>query len=125
MIIGIGTDLIEVRRVQEAIKKYGDRFARRIFTETEIAYCSPKKTAALHYAGRFAAKEAAFKALEHGWGGSLSWKEVEISNEGSGAPRLTFHGKALELAKEKKVKNAYVTISHIQEYASAVVILES
>lgn len=125
MIIGIGTDIIEVSRVQEAMQKYGDRFARRIFTEIEIAYCSPKKTAALHYAGRFAAKEAAFKALEHGWGGSLGWKEIEISNEGSGAPRISFHGKALELANNKKVRNAFVTISHIQDFASAVVILES
>jgi holo-[acyl-carrier protein] synthase len=124
MIIGIGTDIIEVTRVHEAMQKYGDRFARRIFTDTEIAYCSAKKTAALHYAGRFAAKEAAFKALEHGWGGSLGWKEVEITNEVSGAPRLSFHGKALELANEKKVRNVFVTISHIQDYASAVVILE-
>lgn len=124
MIVGIGTDVIEVKRVQEAIEKYGDRFLRRIFTETEIEYCSTKKAAALHYAGRFASKEAAFKALERGWGGELSWKEIEITNEPSGAPRLHFYGKALETANQKKVNAAHVSISHIQDLATAVVVLE-
>jgi holo-[acyl-carrier protein] synthase len=125
MIIGIGIDLIEVRRIREAIDKYGDRFVRRIFTPVEIEYCSTKKNAALHYAGRFAAKEAAFKAMERGWGGDLSWKDIEIHNEPSGAPRVVFYGKALERIQELKVSRGHVTISHIEEHATAAVVLES
>jgi holo-[acyl-carrier protein] synthase len=125
MICGIGIDLIEVSRIRDAIAKYGDRFAKRIYTSVEIEYCSSKKNAALHYAGRFAAKEAAFKAMERGWMGDISWKEIEVYNEPSGAPRIVFYGKALELIKEKKVVRAFVTISHIEEHATAVVVLES
>ena len=124
MISGIGIDLIEVQRIREAIAKYGDRFLNRIYTKVEIEYCSTKKSAELHYAGRFAAKEAAFKAMERGWGGDISWKEIEIHNETSGAPRVVFYGKALELIQQKKIVRAHVTISHIEEHATAVVILE-
>ena len=125
MIVGIGIDLIEVKRIREAIDKYGERFLRRIYTKVEVEYCSTKKNAAIHYAGRFAAKEAAFKAMERGWGGDISWTEIEIFNEPSGAPRLVFYGKALELIQQKKVVHSYVTISHIEEHATAVVVLES
>src|SRR5262245_44569867 len=125
MISGIGIDLIEVSRIRDAIAKYGDRFTNRIYTKVEIEYCSSKKNAALHYAGRFAAKEAAFKAMERGWMGDISWKEIEVYNEPSGAPRIVFYGKALELIQEKKVVRAFVTISHIEEHATAAVVLES
>jgi holo-[acyl-carrier protein] synthase len=124
MISGIGIDLIEVRRIREAIEKYGDRFVKRIYTDVEIEYCSSKKAAALHYAGRFAAKEAAFKALERGWGGDISWKEIEVVNEPSGAPRLVCYGKALELMERKGIVRSYISISHIEEHATAVVVLE-
>jgi len=124
MIVGIGTDIIEVKRIQEAIDKYGERFLRRIFTAVEIEYCSARKTAPLHYAGRFASKEAAFKALEQGWGGEVSWKDVEVWNEPSGAPRLRLYGKALEIAQSKKVTASHVSISHINDLAAAVVVLE-
>lgn len=124
MIIGIGTDIIEVKRIQEAIDKYGDRFVRRLFTTVEIEYCSARKAAALHYAGRFASKEAAFKALQRGWGGEVSWKDVEIENDAAGAPHMRFYGKALEIAQEKKVTAAHVSISHIQDLATAIVVLE-
>jgi len=124
MILGIGTDIIEVPRIQEAMDKYGERFAKRIFTPAEIEYCSSRKAAPLHYAGRFAAKEAAFKAMGRGWGGDLSWKEIEILNEPSGKPLITFSGKALDLVTELKMIRAYVTISHIEQFATAVVVLE-
>jgi holo-[acyl-carrier protein] synthase len=124
MITGIGTDIIEVKRIQEAIDKYGERFVRRIFTDVEIEYCSARKAAAMHYAGRFASKEAAFKALQRGWGGEVSWKDVEVVNEPSGAPRLRFYGKALEIVREKKVTAFHVSISHIQDLATAIVVLE-
>ena len=81
--------------------------------------------AAIHFAGRFASKEAAFKAMERGWTGEISWKEIEVYNEPSGAPRIVFYGKARDLIQEKKVARAFVTISHIEEHATAAVILES
>lgn len=125
MILGIGTDIIEVKRVREIIERHGDRFIHRIFTQLEIEYCSARKNAALHYAGRFASKEAAFKAMGRGWGGDISWKEIEVWNEPSGAPHLNFYGKALDLVVEKKMTHAYVSISHIEEFATAVVVLEA
>jgi holo-[acyl-carrier protein] synthase len=125
MILGIGTDVIEVSRIKQALDKYGERFMRRLFTPTEIEYCTARKNAALHYAGRFAAKEAAFKAMQRGWGGDISWKDVEITNLPSGAPEITFHGKALEVVTEKKMTRAFVSISHVEEIATAVVVLET
>ncbi len=125
MILGIGTDVIEVARIKQAIDKYGERFMRRLFTATEIEYCTARKNASLHYAGRFAAKEAAFKAMQRGWGGEISWKDVEITNLSSGAPQIAFHGKALEVVTEKKMTRAFVSISHVEEIATAIVILEA
>ena len=125
MILGIGTDIIEVKRVRDVIERHGDRFINRLFTSIEIEYCSARKNAALHYAGRFAAKEAAFKAMGRGWGGDISWKEIEVWNEPSGAPHLNFYGKALDLIAEKKMARAYVSITHIEEFATAVVVLEA
>ncbi|HSE40206.1 MAG TPA: holo-ACP synthase [Acidobacteriota bacterium] len=125
MILGIGTDVIEVSRIRQALDKYGERFMRRLFTAAEIEYCTSRKNTALHYAGRFAAKEAAFKAMQRGWGGEISWKDVEITNLPSGAPQITFSGKALEIVTEKKMTRAFVSISHVEEIATAIVILES
>jgi len=125
MILGVGTDVIEVVRIKQAVEKYGERFLRRLFTPAEIEYCSARKNSALHYAGRFASKEAAFKAMGRGWGGEISWKDVEITNLGSGAPQITFHGKALEVITEKKMTRAHVSISHIEDIATAIVILET
>jgi len=124
MIIGIGTDVIEVRRIREALERHGDRMLKRLFTPLEIEYCSSRKNAYLHYAGRFASKEAAFKAMGRGWGGDISWKDVEIYNEPSGAPHLNFYGKALEIVKEKKMTASHVSISHVEEIATAIVVLE-
>ena len=125
MILGVGSDLIDIRRIEAAIARFGDRFIDRIFTEAERRRCERRANPGPSYARRFAAKEAAFKAMERGWMGDISWKEIEVYNEPSGAPRIVFYGKALELIKEKKVVRAFVTISHIEEHATAVVVLET
>ena len=125
MIIGIGTDIIEVKRIRDAIERFGDRFVNLIYTPLEIEYCSTKKNGAMHYAGRFAAKEAAFKAMSRGWGGEISWKEVQIHNEPSGAPRITFFGKALDLVQSLNMTRSYVSISHIEDLATAIVVIET
>ena len=125
MILGIGVDVIEVKRIAEAIERHGDHFLRRIFTEKEVEYCRSKRAAPLHFAGRFASKEAAFKALGTGWSGNVRWTDVEVTNLPSGAPEIHFYGRAAELLAEKAAARAFVSISHIEGLAAAVVALES
>ena len=124
MIISIGIDIIEVRRVRETIART-PRFAERVFTAAERAYCESRgAVAAQHYAARFAAKEAALKALQTGWSGGISWQDVEVSAKESGAPLVFFHGRALELYEQSGATAAHISIAHTTEHAIAQVILE-
>jgi holo-[acyl-carrier protein] synthase len=124
MIISIGIDIIEVRRVRETIERT-PRFAERVFTAAERAYCESRgAVAAQHYAARFAAKEAALKALQTGWSGGISWQDVEVSAKESGAPLVFFHGRARELYEESGATAAHISIAHTTEHAIAQVILE-
>ena len=124
MIISIGIDIIEVSRVRETIERT-PRFAERVFTEAERAYCESRgAVAAQHYAARFAAKEAALKALQTGWSGGISWQDVEVSAKDSGAPLILFHGRALELYEQTGATSAHISIAHTTEHAIAEVILE-
>lgn len=124
MIISIGIDIIEVRRVRETIERT-PRFAERVFTAAERAYCESRgAVAAQHYAARFAAKEAALKALQTGWSGGISWQDVEVSAKESGAPLVFFHGRARELYEESGATSAHISIAHTTEHAIAQVILE-
>ena len=124
MIISIGVDIIEVRRVRETIERT-PRFAARVFTEAERAYCESRgAVAAQHYAARFAAKEAALKALQTGWSGGISWQDVEVAAKESGAPLILFHGRARELYEESGATAAHLSIAHTTEHAIAEVILE-
>lgn len=124
MIISIGVDIIEVRRVRETIERT-PRFAQRVFTAAERAYCESRgAVAAQHYAARFAAKEAALKALQTGWSGGISWQDVEVTAKESGAPLILFHGRARELYEQSGANAAHLSISHTTEHAIAEVILE-
>jgi holo-[acyl-carrier protein] synthase len=123
MIVGIGIDIIEISRVEEAIKRNGERFLERVFTQGERAYCEARKLSAMHYAGRFAAKEAAFKALGTGWSGNIRWTDVEVENNDSGAPCLKLHGAALERFQALGATHTHISISHSRDYAVANVIL--
>ncbi len=101
------------------------RFAERVFTEAERAYCESRgAVAAQHYAARFAAKEAALKALQTGWSGGISWQDVEVAAKDSGAPLILFHGRARELFDESGANTAHISIAHTTEHAMAEVILE-
>ncbi len=101
------------------------RFRERVFTDGERAYCDSRGTAAAqHYAARFAAKEAALKALKTGWSGGVAWRDVEIVSHESGAPALLFHHHARELFKECGATRAHLSLSHTAEHAVAQVILE-
>jgi holo-[acyl-carrier protein] synthase len=124
VIISIGIDIIEVRRVREVLART-PRFVERVFTPLERAYCDGRgAVAAQHYAARFAAKEAALKALGTGWGGGVGWQDVEIARDGAGAPSLVFHGRALELFRRSGATRAHVSLAHTAEHAVAQVILE-
>jgi holo-[acyl-carrier protein] synthase len=124
MIVGTGVDIAEVPRVAAAIKRFGDRFLRRIFTENEIRYCESKANRVERYAARFAAKEAALKAIGTGWRRGVAWRDVEVTREPGGRPTMTFHGKAAEFAGKLGMKRAHVSLSHTAEHAIAQVILE-
>jgi holo-[acyl-carrier protein] synthase len=124
VIISIGVDIIEVRRVRETIERT-PRFVQRVFTEAERAYCESRGVvAAQHYAARFAAKEAALKALQTGWSGGISWQDVEVSAKESGAPFLLLHGRARELFEASGATAAHLSIAHTTEHAIAEVVLE-
>jgi holo-[acyl-carrier protein] synthase len=124
MVLGIGTDLIETRRVEASIIRFGDRFLERIFTAGEIAYCKRKKNAAESFAARFAAKEAGAKALGTGISRGVSWKEFEVRREVSGRPTIHMVGRAAEFAKAIGIRKIHLSLTHSRELAMAVVIAE-
>lgn len=121
MIIGIGTDIIEVERVARAISK--EAFKKKVFTENEIAYCEAQKKDE-SFAARFAAKEAFFKALGTGWRDGMGITEVEILNDNLGKPEIHLSGKAKEVFEQKGGTHIHLSLSHIKTQAIAYVILE-
>ena len=124
MIISIGIDIIEVRRVHETIERT-PRFAERVFTQAERSYCESRgAVAAQHYAARFAAKEAALKALQTGWSDGIAWQDIEVSAKESGAPVILFHGRAQELYEQSGATTAHLSLAHTTEHAIAEVVLE-
>ena len=124
MIIGLGSDLIDIRRVEKSIERFGDRFTHRCFTEIERKKSDGRKNRAASYAKRFAAKEAAAKALGTGIGRGVSFQHISISNNADGAPRLALTGYAGELAASMGVSHMWLSITDEQAYAAATVILE-
>jgi holo-[acyl-carrier protein] synthase len=124
MIVAIGIDIIEVARIHEVLLRT-PRFRERVFTAAERAYCDSRGVvAAQHYAARFAAKEAALKALQTGWRGGISWHDVEIASLESGAPLLMFQGEVKKLLERSGATAAHLSMSHTTEHAIAQVILE-
>lgn len=128
MIVGTGIDIIEVERIQNRLEKDEERFCAMLFTEAEINYCKSGAHAlarARCFAGRFAAKEAFFKAIGTGLRDGLNWKDVEILNDDLGKPELVLKGKALEKIQEEGIDGVHVSISHGRTAAAAVVILDT
>ncbi len=125
MIVGIGIDLVETPRIAEGIEKYGPRFLKRLFTQGEVDYCERFKNRAERYAARFAAKEAAFKALGTGWREGVRWRDVEVTHLPSGKPELVLTGRAKELARKIGVTRMEVSISHADHYVVAQVVFEN
>jgi holo-[acyl-carrier protein] synthase len=124
MIVGTGVDLERVDRIRAAIERHGKRFLDRVFTPGEIAYVEARIRRWESYAARFAAKEAAMKALGTGWDHGVRWVDVEIVREEGGRPELRFHGKAAEIAAQLGCRSTNVSLSHTSDNAIAQVILE-
>lgn len=115
MVVGVGFDIIEVKRIEKLAER-NPRFLQKIFTPAEISYSQGKRNKYQHLAARFAAKEAFFKAL----GRRINWKDVELTNLSSGKPQLTIKSR-----EGIPFSNLHVSISHLADYAAAVVILEA
>lgn len=124
-IIGHGVDIVEVARIGRMLDEHADRFLERCFTERERAYATGAKRTGEHLAGRFAAKEAALKAIGTGWRHGIAWTDVEVVLEATGAPRLEVTGRVAEIAAELGIGAWHVSISHTQTHAIASVIAES
>lgn len=118
-IYGIGTDIIECVRIAQMIEKHGEVFLTRVYTRDEIAYCSARKAANQHYAGRWAAKEAVLKALGTGWARGIQWTDVEVVNAAGGKPSIVLAGKAREICQEHAIREILISISHCRNYAIA------
>jgi len=125
MIVGTGIDIAEVPRIRQSIARFGDRFLQRIYTAGEIRYCDSKANRVERYAARFAAKEAAMKALGTGWSHGVRWRDCEVVRQPGGRPTIAFHGRAGDIAAKLGVKNAALSLSHTAEQAIAQVILEN
>jgi holo-[acyl-carrier protein] synthase len=125
LIVGLGVDIAEVARVQAAIERHGETFLRRLYTLKEREYCERFKNKYERYAGRFAAKEAAMKALGTGWSRGVRWVDVEVVREKGGRPTLKLAGEAGNVAKRMGVKNIALSITHTADQAFAQVIFES
>jgi holo-[acyl-carrier protein] synthase len=124
VIVSIGIDIIEVARIREVLLRT-PRFADRIYTEAERAYCDSRgAVAAQHYAARFAAKEAALKALQTGWRAGIAWQDVEVASKENGAPYLILRGGVLEVFEKLGAATSHLTISHTTQHAIAQVVLE-
>jgi holo-[acyl-carrier protein] synthase len=125
LIVGLGLDIAEIDRIEAAITRHGAPFIERLYTPKETAYCESHRNRFERYAARFAAKEAAMKALGTGWRYGVRWRDIEVTREPSGKPTLNLEGVAREFADRLGVKNISLTITHSGNLALAEVIFES
>ncbi len=125
MIVGIGTAVLEVARMERELRTGGSSFRDEVFTPAEVDACEGKRYPHRHFAARFAAKEALLKALSVDATGGLRFREAEIRNDASGQPRLALTGELARLAERRGVSRIFVSLSHTDELAAATVVLES
>lgn len=123
MIYGIGTDIIEVERMQKHLSN-NPALKNKLFTVLEQEYAEKRATIFQHYAARFAAKEAFFKALGTGYRFGMAFHEIEVENDDLGKPVINLHGKVKEYVEQQKITIIHLSISHVKEMASAFVVLE-
>jgi len=125
MIVGTGIDIAEVDRIRQTIERFGRRFIERVFTEEEIRYCESKANKVERYAARFAAKEAAMKAIGTGWNRGVTWRDVEVRRSPGHRPTMAFHRRAGEFFAKLGATRAHLSLTHTKEFAMAQVILEN
>jgi holo-[acyl-carrier protein] synthase len=125
LIVGLGVDIAEVARVKAAIERHGKTFLLRVYTAREIEYCEGFRNKFERYAGRFAAKEAAMKALGTGWSRGVRWVDVEVVRERGGRPTIALLGEAGKIAERLGVRHIALSITHTETQALAQVIFES
>jgi holo-[acyl-carrier protein] synthase len=121
-IIGIGTDIIECARIGRMLSQHGERFMNHVYTEEEVRYCSGRKVAEQHFAGRWAAKESVLKAFGTGWVSGISWRDVEVVILPGGKPTIRLHRGATKKAAELEIAEVLISISHCKSYATATAI---
>jgi len=121
-IIGLGTDIVEIERISAMIDRHAQRFLERTFSSYEIDYCSSKKNAAQHYAGRWAAKEAVMKAFGTGFIPGIHWCEIEVISRESGQPHIRLSGDTANFAEQREIQQILISISHGKQYATATAI---
>ena len=124
MIVGIGIDIADVTRMERAIARHPERFVERVFTEREQQECRHRRRPAMHYAARFAAKEAFLKAVGLGLRNGMRWKDIGVVHAPTGQPSLELHGRAAERLRELGADHALVSLTHTDDHACAVVVLE-
>ncbi len=124
MVVGIGTDLIEIERIAHSVERFGDAFLERVFTPGEIAYCQRKRTSAESFAARFAAKEAGAKALGTGISRGVGWKELEVRRLPGQRPELRLSGRAAEVAAQLGIRRLSLSLSHSRGLSIAMVVAE-
>ena len=118
-VFGIGIDVVEVERIASAIQRHGEPFLAKLFTAGEREYCESRKNPAMHYAARFAAKEAVSKALGTGIGGNAGLLEMEVVHDPIGAPKIQLRGAAETFAKDHGITEVQISLTHAREYAAA------
>jgi holo-[acyl-carrier protein] synthase len=125
VIVGLGVDLVDIARVEALVARYGERATHKLFSEGEVAYACARPQPSRHFASRFAAKEAAFKALAgNDLARTIGWRDIEVEVERDGQPTLRFHGAAARRAAELGVRRALLSLTHTDASAAAVVVLE-
>jgi len=122
MIVGLGTDIIEIVRIGQMIHRHGELFLNRIYTAEEVQYCQRRKEANQHYAGRWAAKEAVMKALGTGFVRGIRWQDIAVTSLKSGRPIIELQGGAADLCEKMGIAEVLITISHCRTYATATAI---
>ena len=125
VIVGLGTDIIEIVRIGRMVERHGEVFLNRVFTPDEIRYCQKRKESYQHFAGRWAAKEAVMKALGTGWIRGVGWQDIEVQVLKTGQPVIRVHGGARDFVEKLSVDNILITISHCRAYATATAIAVS
>lgn len=125
MVFGIGSDVVQISRINSLVNRWGNRFLQRVFTQREIVYCLKRKDPSPHLAVRFGAKEAFLKALGVGYSEGIRWRDIEVIRQGLDRPEIQLHHQAKALCEHHSIRGIYLSMSHDGDYGFAQVLLET